>query len=193
MEEQGMEDISNQFVFNFYDSRIAKGIIDREGTPEAIKYFAENCEGLTDYSYWFFLSTCWVSYSGWYELEKWKALFSSDRPKREKCIMKPSEIKKLKQLPFEIKCYRAHREGEKDWISYTTDINVAVKMALSRGVHEIKEYKIKKNSVLAYFTRRGESEIILLDKSKAEYIKTYELKRQSEKIDGVEGFATPTK
>ena len=31
-----MEDISNQFVFNFYDSRIAKGIIDREGTPEAI-------------------------------------------------------------------------------------------------------------------------------------------------------------
>ena len=188
-----MDDISSNFVFNFYDQKIAKGLIQREETPEAIKYFADNCDGLTDYAYWFFLSTCWVSYSGWYELENWKRLFSSGRPKREKSIMKPSEIKKLKQLPFEIKCYRAHREGEKDWISYTTDVNVAVKMALSRGVHEIKEYRIKKNNVLAYFTRRGESEIILLDKSKAEYIKTYELKRQSEKIEGVAGLATPNK
>ena len=111
-----MEDISNQFVFNFYDSRIAKGIIDREGTPEAIKYFAANCDGLTDYAYWFFLSTCWVSYSGWYELDKWKSLFSSTRPKREKSTMKPSEVKKLRQLPYDIKCYRAHREGETDWI-----------------------------------------------------------------------------
>lgn len=92
--------------------------------------------------------------------------------------MKPSEVKKLKQLPFDIKCYRAHREGEKDWISYTTDINVAVKMALNRGVDEIKEYRIKKNNVLAYFTRRGESELIVLDKSKAIYIKKYELKKE---------------
>lgn len=37
-----MDDISNQFIFNFYDSNIAKGLIKREETPEAIKYFAEN-------------------------------------------------------------------------------------------------------------------------------------------------------
>ena len=177
-----MDDISSNFVFNFYDQEIAKGLIKREETPEAIKYFAANCDGLTDYAYWFFLSTCWVSYSGWYELDKWKSLFSSTRPKREKSIMKPSEVKKLRQLPYDIKCYRAHREGETDWISYTTDINVAVKMALHRGVHEIKEYRIKKNNVLAYFTRRGESELIVLDKTKAIYIKSYELKKENKDL-----------
>lgn len=49
-----MDDISSNFVFNFYDQKIAKGLIQREQTPEAIKYFAENCDGLTDYAYWFF-------------------------------------------------------------------------------------------------------------------------------------------
>lgn len=173
-----MNDISSNFVFNFYDSKVAKGLIQRDGTPEAIRYFEENCDGLTDYAYWFFLSTCWVSYSGWYDLQDWKKLFSSNRPKREKSIMKPSEVKRFKQLPFEIKCYRAHREGETDWISYTTDINVAVKMAIHRDVHEIKEYRVKKKNVLAYFLRRGESEIIVLDKNMVNYIKTYDLVKE---------------
>lgn len=168
-------DVSKYFKYNFYDAQIAKGLIQRDGTPEAIKYFADNCEKLTDYSYWFMLSTCWVCHSGYYDLENWKRLFSSDRPKREKSIMKPSEIRALKSLPHEVTCYRAHRINETDWISYTTEIEKAIQFALHRGVSEIKEYRIKKRDILAYFTRRGEEEILLLDSVKAKYIRTIKL------------------
>lgn len=166
------EDVSNYFQYNAYDSQIARGLIEREGTPEAIRYFVDNCDKLTDYSYWFMLSTCWVSYSGYYDLENWKRLFASNRPKREKSIMKPSEIRALKSLPYEVTCYRAYRIGETDWISYTTKIDKAIEFALHRGNSVIKEYRIKKKDILAYFTRLGEFEIVSLDSTNAKYIGT---------------------
>lgn len=154
---------------------IAKGLIEREASNEAIKYFADNCEKLTDYSYWYMLSTCWVSYSENYDLQKWKELFSSGRGKREKSIMKPSELEALKALPYVIKCYRAHKRNETDWISYTTNIETAISFARQKGTEEIKEYYIKKRDVLAYFTRRSENEIICLNKEKAEFMRTIKI------------------
>ena len=51
-------DIYSGFNWNPYDAKVGKGIIEREGTPEAIKYFSEVCEGLTNYGYWFFFLHC---------------------------------------------------------------------------------------------------------------------------------------
>ena len=36
-----MYDISNNFKWNVYDAAVAKKLLELEGTPEAIKYFAE--------------------------------------------------------------------------------------------------------------------------------------------------------
>jgi len=93
-----MNDISTQFKWNPYDAIIGRRLVELEETPDAIKYFSERCNELTDYAYWFFLSTCWVSYSGFSELELWKKLFSSDRAKKKKSIMKPSELNKKEEL-----------------------------------------------------------------------------------------------
>ena len=76
-------DISKEFKWNPCDAIIGRKLIELEETPEAIKYFAQRCNELTDYAYWFFLSTLWVSYSGHSDLELWKRLFSSDRSKRK--------------------------------------------------------------------------------------------------------------
>lgn len=166
-------DISKYFAWNLADDTVARQLIAREGTPEAITYFAEHCNGLTDYGYWFMLSTLWVSYTGFSDLRLWKKLFSASRRHREACIMKPSELRQYKMLPYHVTAYRAHRVGEMDWISYTLDLDKAKQFANHRGVHEVKEYRIRKRDILAYFTRRGENELLVLDKEKPEYIATY--------------------
>lgn len=139
-------------------------------TPEAIRYFDRHAWKLSNYGYWFTLSTLWVSYTGWSELETWKKCFSADRPGRETSIMKPSELAAFRALPDPITAYRAHRPGETDWIAYTTDPKKAAFFAKKRGVEKVSVYRIPKSSALCYFLRRGENEILVLDKSAPEFV-----------------------
>lgn len=163
-------DIYSGFKWNLYDAQVGKEIIRREETPEAITYFSEVCDGLTDYAYWFYLSTLWVSYSGHSDINLWKRLFGSDRRKRKQCIMKPSEVKVYNQLPHVVTAYRAHRPSEQDWIAYTLDPLIAARFAKERGVDKVSEYQIKKRDITALFLRRGENEIIVLDKDKIKFV-----------------------
>lgn len=158
--------ISTAFVPNQTDNLIIKKLLPYEGTPLAIVKFKEVCNELSDYAYWFMLSTLWVSYSGFSELELWKELFSSNRVNKSISLMKPDELSALKKLPNKLTVYRAHRENELDWIAYTLDKKIAERFARERGSSEVTTYKVKKSDVLAYFTRRGEQEIIIIDNKK---------------------------
>lgn len=64
--------------------------------PMAIAKFRECCNELSDYAYWFMLSTLWVSYSGFSDLELCKELFSRNRPNKSISLMKPDELAALK-------------------------------------------------------------------------------------------------
>ena len=165
--ENQMSDISPHYKFNPTDARILRSILNYEGTPTAITVFGEYCDALTDYAYWFALGTLWVSYSGFSDLELWKRLFSSTRRGREACLMKPSELATFSRMPPAFKVYRAHREGETDWIAYTFDATKAAEFAAQRNITKIAEYRVNRMDILALFLRRGEKEIIILDKSKA--------------------------
>lgn len=165
-----VNDISTSFQYNFKDKIIALQLIKREGTPDAIKYFSEHCEELTNYGYWFLLSTLWVSYTGFSDIELWKKLFLSDRPQKQKSIMKPSELKEYNYLPYWVTVYRAKRPGEKQWIAYTLDLEIAKRFAKERNVNKISKYEVRKKDILALFLRRGEKEIIVLDENKAKLI-----------------------
>ncbi|MCY9861455.1 hypothetical protein OTK49_02840 [Vibrio coralliirubri] len=151
---------------NESDSRIGRILIKHEGTGKAIREFDKNKKYLTDYAYWFYLSSCWVSYSGYSDLRLWRQLFSSSRPNRRLCIMKPQEIVQLALLPDMLTIYRAKRDGEKDCIAYTLNPEIAANMALQRNVNCVHQYSAKKEDVLALFMRRGEEEVIILDKSR---------------------------
>lgn len=168
-----MNDISPYFRWNPYDAAVGRKLAELDKTPEAIKYFAEKADGLSDYAYWFFLSTCWVSYSGFSDLELWKKLFSSNRSGKKKSIMKPSEVKVFEQLPWFVTIYRAHRPGESDWIAYTLNKDTAFRFARERGVNTIKEYQVKKKDITALFLRRGEDEVIVIDRSKVSFIREH--------------------
>ena len=169
--EKAMRDISPDFSPNDNDARIMKKLIEHEATPEAIKVFAAKCRHMSNYGYWFGLSTLWVSYTGWSDLELWKQLFRSDRPRRETSIMKPSELSAFRKLPDKFVGYRAHRPNETDWISYALDPEQAALFAIRRGVDRVSSYSIRRDDVLCLLLRRGETEILVLDKSKAEFIR----------------------
>lgn len=162
--------ISTAFKFSEIDSKLIENIIKYEGTPEAILRFEELSEQLSDYSYWFLLSTLWVSYTGYTELQTWKRLFSSSRANKSISLMKPDELRELKKLPNKILAYRVHRKDETDWIAYTLDFDVALRFAKERETDEITVYKIKKNSILSLFLRRGEFEVLVLDKDRAQQV-----------------------
>lgn len=173
MEEFDWNDVSRYYRPNMLDQNVAVEISRHWETPETIRVFARRCGQLTDYSYWYLLGTLWVCYTGFTDLSMWKELFSADRRHRKDCIMKPSEVRAYDGLPYILTAYRAHRAGETDWISYTLDLDRAKKFANQRGVHEVKEYRIRRRDVLAYFTRRNESELLVLDKEKAEYVRSH--------------------
>ncbi|BEI64695.1 hypothetical protein [Lactiplantibacillus plantarum] len=156
-----IDDISTAFKWNQKDALFAEQILAYEATPEAIKYFSAHSSELSDYGYWFFLSTLWVSYTEYSDLKIWKTLFASQRPNKAIGIMKPSELKTFDNLPNKLTLYRAHWLNESDWIAYTLDLRIAKE----RGVNQISVYRVKKNHALALFLRRSEQEIIVLDKS----------------------------
>jgi len=149
---------------------IAKKLLKYQGTPQAVAYFAKHQNKLGDYWYWFLLSTLWVNYNGFSDIRTWKRLFSSKRPNRHTSIMKPSEVAAFAKLPELVIAWRSHRQGEMDWIAYTLEPEKAMEFASRRGVDEIKGYKIPATALLALFLRRGESEVLLLDRSQAIHV-----------------------
>lgn len=162
-----MNDISPDFKGSTSEEVAALDeIIRHEATPLAILTFAQLQDRLGDYWYWFTLSTLWVSYSGWSDLNLWRRLFQAARASRKTSIMKPSELLAFIELPNRFTAYRAHRPNETDWISYTLDKSLAERWARERGGH-VKTYRLNKLHCLALLLRRGESEILLLDKKKA--------------------------
>lgn len=163
-------DISPRFIPTQEDSRVYVEALRYERTPEAVIHFSENCSLLTDYGYWFLLSTLWVSYTGWSNLKLWKRLFKARRSGRRECLMKPKELSFYHLLPQQVLCYRAHRPDEQDWISYTLDLDVAQRFAREREVPTLCAYHILRRDILALFLRRGEYEVLCLDKKKARQV-----------------------
>lgn len=148
------------------EQRVIELILGLEGTPLAVLAFDKHKHVFDNYWYWFVLSTLWVSYSGWSDLQLWKRLFRSGRPRRNTSIMKPSEWEAFKSLPECFTAYRAHRPDESDWISYTLDRPLAEQWVQQRGGY-LRMYQLRKRDCLALFLRRGEREILMLEPGKA--------------------------
>lgn len=150
---------------NQEDARIAEKIIKYDGTPQALECFKQHCDQLTDYSYWFMLSTLWVSGLDKENIAVWRELFKSRRPNKQVSLMKPDEFKAYRSLPSKVIVYRAVKACAPEGIAYTLDINVAKEFALRKGADQICEYRVKKRDILALFLRRQEQEVIILDPS----------------------------
>lgn len=154
-----MFDISRTFKPLEVDKKVALELIkntDAQGVAneKAIHCFLAHKDVISDYAYWYFLSTIWVSTSSGLDIETWKKLFLSKRSNRIRCLMKPSEVAYYKRLPVLIKVYRAHKVKEHDWISYSKSLEVAVMFVGIKNANKIVEYRIPRKYIYAIFLRQ---------------------------------------
>lgn len=170
-----MTDVSPDFIPNKLDAALIYEVVRHWETPRAIRYFHNRHQMLSDYAFWYLLGTLWVSYSGQSELALWRRHLSSARPKRESSLMKPSELAIFRQLPETLRLFRAHRPGATDWLAYTLDPQKAGLFARQRDVSSVTEYSCRRENALCLFTRRGESEILVLDRAHVAPVRTLEV------------------
>lgn len=150
--------------------KLAAGLIDRENTPDAMKFFEANSRYVRDSTYWYFLACLWISHTGGTDLERWKRLFRSTRPERH-YLMNREELAVYDGLPEVVACCRGHRPGETDWIAYSINPTMAAGFAYRYKNPEIRLYTIPKKHIICFLSRNKESELICLDKSHVRFEK----------------------
>lgn len=167
-----MQDISADFKnVTPTEQKIIQKIVKLNDDRKKLDYFMKRKNKMSDYCYWFILSTIWVDGTDKTDLKKWRLLFSSNRKNNKTSIMKPSEFDAFNKLAEQLVVYRAESPGEQDRLAYTLSIKQAAIFSILKNTNEITSYEVRKEDLLCFFTRRGEDEIIILDPRKAVKLK----------------------
>jgi hypothetical protein len=129
--------------------------------PYRLKAFLDIEQDVSDKDYWKELGNVWIdSESPGINKQVWKMLFNSQRADKSS-LMTESEHKELAMLNDNLIIYRGAEPKYKTGISWTTDKEKAEWFAQRFG-NKGKVYtrKVRKEQVVGYFTRRGESEVV---------------------------------
>lgn len=131
--------------------------------PYRLQAFLSIANDLPDEKYWSLLASIWTdTENAWQNLEQWRELFNSDRPKRER-LMDRDEILAYDSLPDTVKVYRGCQKGiNEDGISWTLKRDKAEWFATRLGKDGVVlEKEVQKKDIIAVFTNRNEFEVIL--------------------------------
>lgn len=146
--------------------------------PYRVVFFQAIADELTDADYWRLLGEVWRDSENIREYaDIWETLLCSDRLERE-AIMSIEDRATLDAMPDEFLVYQGHTMDRDDGWSFTTSRDTAVWFAKRFASTEdstpvVSQGWVKKADVLAYFSERGESEVLVhpdlfeLDRSEA--------------------------
>lgn len=131
--------------------------------PYRLQAFIQIAKYLSDEKYWSLLASIWTdTENAWQNLDEWRKLFNSSRPKRQR-LMDRDEVLAYDSLPDTVKIYRGCQKGiNKDGISWTLKRDKAEWFATrfsKDGV--VLEKEIQKKDIIAVFTNRNEFEVIV--------------------------------
>lgn len=133
--------------------------------PHRIEALVQIEQHLSDRDYWETVSSVWTDSENIFQcIEEWSEILGSKR-KYRRYIMSPEERRALRQLPDTITIYRGcRREMNEDGWSWTTGRAKAEWFAKrhpwSDGDPLVIEATVPKDHVVAYFSGRGESEVV---------------------------------
>jgi hypothetical protein len=134
---------------------------------QAFISLVESNAEIADADYWKIIGDIWTDTENAYaNLNEWEELFGSNRSERNN-MMNKEEIAELNSMPETLTIYRGCLHGlNEDGVSWTTDRDRAEWFANrfgSKGLEPcVLQQEIRKDEVIAYFTRRGESEVLTL-------------------------------
>lgn len=135
--------------------------VQRPYRPQVFEMLADR---MTDAEYWELAAEVWIDQENPEDFaEAWRQWFSPERPGREH-LMKDYEAEALEKLPDFITVFRAAIGTEDIGLSWTTHFEVARWFAKRFGAsHKVLTAKVQKQDVVAYWTRRNEYEVLVLD------------------------------
>lgn len=145
---------------NAHDAAIVEGVL-RLPFPLNVETYFRCGAGIVDHStYWQMLAAMWIGHGGTDRLDEWTAFFRADRPQRQK-LMKGNDRRAWRRFRPVVVAHRAiaPEEDVSRAISWTLDRQFLAKIFPGRTV---VTRSFQKKDILAYFDRRGESEIIVL-------------------------------
>jgi hypothetical protein len=147
------------------DSKIAQQIIhatDVLNMPElGLKAFIAGQKTLSDPTYWELLRALWLTAGKRENYDTFRGLFRSKHPHRD-WFMTLEDDAFLQSLPEEFEVYRAAYPESDDGLSWTLDRDFAERYAEEQK-RVLVTRRVKKREVFAYISRRGESEILILE------------------------------
>lgn len=140
---------------------------DVEHNPDKAKeIFFKKAKLLSNPHYWEILRTVWVAAGRTDNANEFMPFFRSSRPCKG-WFMTPEDSQTLEEMDWPITVYRAYDEEPDPGISWTTDKEWCEDYARVAG-RKIKQRTVERSQVFAYISRRGESEIIILDREGGE-------------------------
>lgn len=140
---------------------------DVEHNPDKAKeIFFKKAKLLSNPHYWEILRTVWVAAGRTDNANEFMPFFRSSRPCKG-WFMTPEDSQTLEEMDWPITVYRAYDEEPDPGISWTTDKEWCKDYARVAG-RKIKQRTVERSQVFAYISRRGESEIIILDREGGE-------------------------
>jgi hypothetical protein len=146
------------------DSKNWKQYVWLHERPYRLEAFAQIENLLNDVEYWNLLGSIWTdTENGWANLKQWKKFFKSKRTSRN-YLMDSEELKILDNLPKSVTIYRGcQKDVNENGISWTLDKDRAEWFA-TRFKQEglVLEKTILKRDIIAVFTGRSESEVVIL-------------------------------
>ena len=150
------------------DSRIAAQIIraaggGTEGNAEekVLDVFLRKAKLLSNPRYWELMRTVWIVSGKTENAQMFRCMMKSTRPCKS-WFMTPEDSQTLDAMQFPLNVWRAYEKDPDPGISWTTDREWCEGYAESKG-RMIKERQVMREEIFAYISRRGESEIIILD------------------------------
>ncbi|NBR23906.1 MAG: hypothetical protein EBU08_09095 [Micrococcales bacterium] len=131
--------------------------------PYRLQAFIQIAHHLSDEKYWSLLASVWTdTENAWQNLDEWRKLFNSSRPKRQR-LMDRDEVLAYDNLPDTVKVYRGCQKGiNEDGISWTLKRDKAEWFATRFSKDGlVLEKEIQKKDIIAVFTNRNEYEVII--------------------------------
>lgn len=139
--------------------------------PHRFSAFEAIVESLTDAEYWELLGQIWIGSENLWQVDNLAQLMNSDRPGRPS-IMDAAELEAFELLPRILTIHRGHKAHNKYGWSWTLDLAKAEWFANRlRGAGQVSTITIYKSEALAYFSRRGEEEIVITPKTARKYLR----------------------
>lgn len=145
---------------NLNDSQIVQAVLSRPALFRLDAFLKYHQQIQDDSTYWQVLAALWIGHGTNAELENFTRLFSSKRRNRHK-LMKGKDRQVWRSLPSVVTAYRAADPLEilDRAIAWSLDLSVLERIWKGRPIFS---RQFKKENIIAYFDRRGEREIIVL-------------------------------